>query len=68
VIVTLHRGLQLVLSRTIRIGDTKYDIYCSFRLETQSVCQYWTCVTLRDFHETLPTKLLKLNLKNLNLF
>ena len=26
VLVTLHRGLQLVLSKTIRIGDTKYYI------------------------------------------
>ena len=24
VLVTLHRGLQLVLSKTIVIGDTKY--------------------------------------------
>ena len=26
VLVTLHRDLQLVLSKTIRIGDTKYHI------------------------------------------
>ena len=26
VLVTLHRGLQLTLSKTIRIGDTKYHI------------------------------------------
>ena len=26
VLVTLPRGLQLVLTETIRIGDTKYDI------------------------------------------
>jgi hypothetical protein len=26
VLVTLYRGLQLVLSKTIRIGDTKYHI------------------------------------------
>jgi hypothetical protein len=26
VLVTLYRGLQLVLSKSIRIGDTKYDI------------------------------------------
>ena len=25
-LVTLHQGLQLVLSKTIRIGDTKYNI------------------------------------------
>ena len=27
--VTLYRSSQLVLSKTIRIGDTKYHIYCS---------------------------------------
>jgi hypothetical protein len=27
--VTLHHGLQLVLSKAIRIGDTKYHIRCS---------------------------------------
>ena len=26
VLVTLYRGLQLVLSKTIRIGDPKYHI------------------------------------------
>jgi hypothetical protein len=26
VLVTLHRGLQLVQRKTIRIGDTKYHI------------------------------------------
>ena len=26
-LVTLYRGLQLVLSKTINIGDTKYQIY-----------------------------------------
>ena len=26
VLVTLHRGLQFVLSKTIRIGDTEYEI------------------------------------------
>jgi hypothetical protein len=26
VLVTLHRGLQLVLSKTIRIGDNKYHV------------------------------------------
>ena len=26
VLVTVFRGLQLVLSKTIRIGDTKYHI------------------------------------------
>ena len=26
VLVSLHRGLQLLLSKTIRIGDTKYHI------------------------------------------
>ena len=26
VLVTLHNGLQYVLSKTIRIGDTKYNI------------------------------------------
>ena len=26
VVVTLHCGLQLVLRKTIRIGDTKYHI------------------------------------------
>ena len=26
VLVTLYRGLQLILSKTIRIGDTKYHI------------------------------------------
>ena len=26
VLVTLYRGLQLVLSKTIRFGDTKYHI------------------------------------------
>ena len=29
VLVALHYGLQLVLSTTIRIGDTKYHIRCS---------------------------------------
>ena len=29
VLVTLYRGLQLVLSKTIRIVDTKYHIKCS---------------------------------------
>ena len=29
VLVTLHRSLQLVLSKTIRIGETKYHIWCS---------------------------------------
>ena len=28
-LVTLHHGLQLVLNKTIRIGDTKYHIKCS---------------------------------------
>ena len=27
VLVTLYHGLQLVLSKTIRIGNTKYFIY-----------------------------------------
>ena len=27
---TLHQGLQLVLSKTIRIGDTKYNIWCTY--------------------------------------
>ena len=26
VLVTIYRGLQLALSKTIRIGDTKYHI------------------------------------------
>jgi hypothetical protein len=30
VLVTLYHGLQLVLSKTIRIGDTKYHIQCSW--------------------------------------
>jgi hypothetical protein len=29
VFMTLHSSLQLVLSKTIRIGDTKYDISCN---------------------------------------
>ena len=29
-LVTLHRGLQLVMSKTIYIGDTKYHIQCSY--------------------------------------
>jgi hypothetical protein len=29
VLVTLYRSLDLVLSKTIRIGDTKYFISCS---------------------------------------
>ena len=29
VLVTPHRGSQLVLSKAIRIGDTKYHISCS---------------------------------------
>ena len=29
VLVTLNRGLQLLLSKTIRIGDTKYHFRCS---------------------------------------
>ena len=29
----LYRGLQLVLSKTIRIGDTKYHIKCSSRYQ-----------------------------------
>ena len=28
-LVTLRCGLQLILSKTIRIGDIKYHIYCS---------------------------------------
>ena len=31
VLVTLYRGLQLVLSKTIRIGDTKYHVQCSLQ-------------------------------------
>ena len=27
VLVTLHRNLQVVLRKTTRVGDTKYDIY-----------------------------------------
>ena len=27
--VTLHGGLQLVLSKTIKINETEYNIYCS---------------------------------------
>ena len=27
-LVTLHHNLQLALSKTIRIGDTKYHIQC----------------------------------------
>ena len=30
VLVPLHHGLQLVLSETIKNGDTKYHIECSF--------------------------------------
>jgi hypothetical protein len=29
VLVTVHHSLQLVLSKTIRIDDTKYHIQCS---------------------------------------
>ncbi len=29
VLVTLYCGLQLVLSKTMIIGDTKYHIWCS---------------------------------------
>ena len=29
-VVTLYYNLQFVLSKTIRIGDTKYHIYCTF--------------------------------------
>ena len=30
-LVTLHHGLQLMLSKTIRIADTKYDIQYSIQ-------------------------------------
>ena len=30
--MTLYRGLQLVLSKIIRIGDAKYHIYCSYHI------------------------------------
>ena len=30
VLMTLYRKLQLVLRKTIRIGDTKYHLKCSF--------------------------------------
>ena len=36
VLVTLHRGLQLVLSKTIRLGDSKYHIWCSLNLYHES--------------------------------
>lgn len=29
------------------VGDIVYDIYSMFKLETQSKCHYWACVTLR---------------------
>ena len=32
VLVTLHRSLQLVLNKTLGIGDTKYHIQCSSTL------------------------------------
>jgi hypothetical protein len=36
VLVTLYGGLQLVLSKTIRIGDTLYyHILCSFSVDLQ---------------------------------
>ena len=30
VLVMLHHGLELVMSKAIRIGDTKYDIQCRY--------------------------------------
>jgi hypothetical protein len=38
VLVTLHWGLQLVLIKTIRFGDTKYDIWC-----TTPILVNWEC-------------------------
>ena len=29
VLVTLYRGLQLVLNKTARIGDTEHHIWCT---------------------------------------
>ena len=31
-LVILYHGLQLVLSKTIKIGDTKYHIWCTISL------------------------------------
>ena len=40
VLVTLHWGLQLVSSKTIRIGDTKYDISVLEVGKTNSTTDY----------------------------
>ena len=53
-VVTLHLGLQLVLSKTIRIGDTKYRFWCSVLksigntiLAERSVWfEVWKCVQI----------------------
>ena len=38
VLVTLYRGLQLVLSKTTRIGDIKYHIQCT---NCEIPCNEW---------------------------
>ena len=36
VLLTLHGRLQLVLSKTNRIGDTKYNVQCSSQFQLAS--------------------------------
>ena len=50
VLVTLHCGVQLVLSETIRIGDTKYHIQCS--------CSYFKVLASHSFKPMQPKNLL----------
>ena len=51
VLVTLYRGLQLVLSKTLGIGDTIYHIQCTYviwvKIDTLSK-MLQPCITAND--------------------